>query len=244
MTANQIYGGRYEVLSRAGTGGMAEVYRARDDLLGREVALKVLSDRFAGDRSFVERFRREAQSAANLSHPNIVSLYDYGSDNGTYFIVMEYIDGRSLEDVVRAEGALLPERAAEIAADIAQALHRAHKAGLVHRDVKPSNVMLTSNGQIKVTDFGIARALSSNGEQTVTQTGMVIGTASYLSPEQAQGSPVDERSDVYSLGCPAVAARPSPASPLWRSHTSTCGNRQSLPRAETPTFRARSTRSS
>jgi beta-lactam-binding protein with PASTA domain/tRNA A-37 threonylcarbamoyl transferase component Bud32 len=201
MSPDRIFGGRYEVLERVGAGGMAEVYRARDDLLGREVAVKVLSERFARDRSFVERFRREAQSAAHLNHPNIVSLYDYGADNGTYFIVMEYIDGRPLDDVIRHEGALLPERAAEIASDIAQALQRAHSGGLVHRDIKPSNVMITSSGQIKVTDFGIARALASDGEPTVTQTGMVMGTASYLSPEQAQGNPVDARSDVYSLGC-------------------------------------------
>jgi eukaryotic-like serine/threonine-protein kinase len=199
--ATRTFGGRYEVIERVGSGGMAEVFRARDDLLGREVAVKVLSERFARDRSFVERFRREAQSAANLNHPNIVSLYDYGADNGTYFIVMEFIDGRPLDDIIRTEGALLPERAAEIASDIAQALHKAHLGGLVHRDVKPSNVMMTSQGQTKVTDFGIARALVNDGEQTVTQTGMVIGTASYLSPEQAQGNPVDARSDVYSLGC-------------------------------------------
>jgi beta-lactam-binding protein with PASTA domain/tRNA A-37 threonylcarbamoyl transferase component Bud32 len=201
VSSHRTFGGRYEVLERVGAGGMAEVYRARDDLLGREVAVKVLNERFASDRSFVERFRREAQSAANLNHPNIVSLYDYGSDNGTYFIVMEYIDGRPLDEIIRREGNLLPERAAEIAADIAQALHKAHDGGLVHRDIKPSNVMLTSSGQTKVTDFGIARALVSDGEPTVTQTGMVIGTASYLSPEQAQGNPVDARSDVYSLGC-------------------------------------------
>jgi beta-lactam-binding protein with PASTA domain/tRNA A-37 threonylcarbamoyl transferase component Bud32 len=201
MTAARTFGGRYEVLERVGAGGMAEVYRARDELLGRDVAVKVLSERFARDLSFVERFRREAQSAANLNHPNIVSLYDYGSDNGTYFIVMEYIDGRPLDDIIRREGVLLPERAAEIASDIAEALHKAHGGGLVHRDIKPSNVMITSGGQTKVTDFGIARAVASDGEQTVTQTGMVIGTASYLSPEQAQGNPVDARSDVYSLGC-------------------------------------------
>jgi beta-lactam-binding protein with PASTA domain/tRNA A-37 threonylcarbamoyl transferase component Bud32 len=199
--ASTVYGGRYEILERVGTGGMAEVYRARDDLLGREVAVKVLSERFARDSSFVERFRREARSAANLNHPNIVSLYDYGSDNGTYFIVMEYIDGRPLDDIVHRDGALLPERAAEIASDVALALSRAHTGGLVHRDVKPSNIMITANGQTKVTDFGIARAVTGNGDQTVTQTGMVIGTAAYLSPEQAQGRPVDARSDVYALGC-------------------------------------------
>src|SRR5688572_10985996 len=146
---------------------MADVYRARDELLGREVAVKVLSERFARDRSFVERFRREAQAAANLSHPNIVALYDYGSEGDTYFIVMEFIDGRSLSDVIADEGPLLPERAAEIASDVAKALERAHSAGLVHRDIKPSNIMLTSTGQTKVTDFGIVRALGGEAEQTM-----------------------------------------------------------------------------
>jgi beta-lactam-binding protein with PASTA domain len=180
---------------------MADVYRARDELLGREVAVKVLSERFSRDRSFVERFRREAQAAANLSHPNIVSLYDYGSDDDTYFIVMEFIDGRSLAEIITADGGLQPERAAEIASDVAKALEAAHKGGLVHRDIKPGNIMITNSGQTKVTDFGIVRALGGDSEQTMTQTGMVIGTAAYLSPEQAQGSPVDARSDVYSLGC-------------------------------------------
>ena len=198
---NQTYGGRYAVIERIGTGGMAEVYRARDELLGREVAVKVLSERLSTDRSFVERFRREAQAAANLNHPNIVSLYDYGTDGSTNFIVMEYIDGRSLADIIRDEAPLLPERAAEIGADVAKALERAHNAGLVHRDIKPNNIMMTSTGQTKVTDFGIVRALGGDTEQQMTQTGMVIGTAAYLSPEQAQGSAVDARSDVYSLGC-------------------------------------------
>jgi serine/threonine-protein kinase len=199
--SGRTFGGRYAVIERVGAGGMAEVYRARDELLGRDVAVKVLSERFARDTSFVERFRREAQAAANLSHPNIVSLYDYGSDGETYFIVMEFIDGRGLDEIIRDEGPLLPERAAEIASDVAKALERAHTAGLVHRDVKPSNIMITSQGQTKVTDFGIVRALGGDGENTMTQTGMVIGTAAYLSPEQAQGNPVDARSDVYSLGC-------------------------------------------
>jgi serine/threonine-protein kinase len=181
---------------------MAEVYRARDELLGRDVAVKVLNDRLSRDKSFVERFRREAQSAANLNHPNVVSLYDYGADDGAYYIVMEYIEGKSLGDMVGESGALLPERAAEIAADVAAALERAHSSGLVHRDIKPTNIMVTRTGQTKVTDFGIARALGQSSEQTqMTQTGMVIGTAAYLSPEQAQGNPVDARSDVYSLGC-------------------------------------------
>lgn len=199
MSDPQTYGGRYAVLEGVGTGGMAEVYRARDELLGRQVALKVLSRRLSRDRAFVERFRREAQAAANLNHPNIVSLYDYGSEDGNYYIVMEFIEGRSLDELIAA-GRIMPERAAEIAADVAKALERAHAAGLVHRDVKPGNVMITDAGEVKVTDFGIVRALAGDGEQTVTQTGMVIGTAAYLSPEQAQGHPVDARSDVYSLG--------------------------------------------
>lgn len=203
MTASSTtFGGRYSIIEKVGSGGMADVYRARDELLGRQVALKVLSQRFSSDASFVQRFRREAQSAANLNHPNVVSLYDFGSDDGVHFIVMELIEGRSLAEVIHAEGPLLPERAAEIAADVAAALERAHDAGLVHRDVKPSNIMITNSGQTKVTDFGIVRAAAgADGEQTMTQTGMVIGTASYLSPEQAQGAPVDARSDVYSLGC-------------------------------------------
>ena len=180
---------------------MARVYRARDELLGREVALKVLSERLSSDRSFVERFRREAQNAAGLNHPNIVALYDYGDEDNRYFIVMELIEGRSLSEVLDEDGALMPERAAEIARDTANGLGRAHEAGIVHRDIKPHNIMITNNGQTKVTDFGIARALGGDAEATMTQTGMVIGTAAYLSPEQAQGNPVDARSDVYSLGC-------------------------------------------
>ncbi len=200
MSRPRSFGNRYIAESSIGSGGMSEVYLARDDLLGRQVAVKVLSERLARDSSFVARFKREAQSAANLSHPNIVSLYDYGDDGGTYFIVMEYIDGRSVADVIAAEGSLLPERAAEIASDVAAALERAHAAGLVHRDIKPANIMLSRDGATKVTDFGIARAVRGDNEQTMTQAGMVIGTAAYLSPEQAQGNPIDARSDVYSLG--------------------------------------------
>ena len=200
-TSARTFGGRYVVIDSAGTGGMAEVYRARDELLGRDVAVKVLSARLSTDQTFVERFRREAQAAANLNHPNVVSLYDFGADGTTYYIVMEYIDGQPLADIIKMQGPLMPERAAEITADVAKGLERAHGAGLVHRDIKPSNIMINSAGQTKVTDFGIARALSREGDQTMTQTGMVIGTAAYLSPEQAQGHPVDQRSDVYSLGC-------------------------------------------
>jgi len=177
---------------------MADVFQAEDELLGRRVAVKILHPQFASDEAFVTRFRREAQQAAGLSHPNIVSIYDWGEDDDTYFIVMELIDGRTLRDIRRSEGPLLPRRAAEIAAETAAALTVAHQAAVYHRDVKPGNIMLTPDGSVKVTDFGIARALDDSAE--LTRTGAVIGTATYFSPEQAQGLPADERSDVYSLG--------------------------------------------
>ena len=177
---------------------MADVFQAEDELLGRQVAVKILHPQFASDEAFVARFRREAQQAAGLSHPNIVSIYDWGEDDDTYFIVMELIDGRTLRDIRRSEGPLLPRRAAEIAAETAAALTVAHQAAVYHRDVKPGNIMLTPDGSVKVTDFGIARALDDSAE--LTRTGAVIGTATYFSPEQAQGLPADERSDVYSLG--------------------------------------------
>ena len=177
---------------------MADVFEGEDLLLGRRVAVKVLHRQFAADVAFVERFRREAQAAANLSHPNIVSIFDWGNDNGTYFMVMELIEGRTLRDVLRTEGALLPRRAVEIALESAAALSVAHQAGLSHRDVKPGNIMLTPDGSVKVTDFGIARAFDDSEE--LTRTGAVIGTATYFSPEQAQGMRADPRSDIYSLG--------------------------------------------
>lgn len=193
------YGGRYQITSPIASGGMAEVFLARDELLGREVALKVLHPEFARDSAFIERFRREARAAASLNDPRIVSVFDWGSDDGTYYIVMEYVQGRSLREVIQTEGPLSPQRAAEIAADVCAALHLAHQQGIVHRDIKPANITISPTGQTKVMDFGIARQSQDSG-QTVTQTGTVIGTAAYLSPEQAQGLPVDARSDVYSTG--------------------------------------------
>ena len=189
---------RYQITSHLARGGMADVYEGRDTLLNRKVAIKVLHSQFSADEAFVKRFRREAQAAANLSHPNIVGIYDWGQAQNTYFIVMELVDGRSLRDVLKTEGALLARRATEITAEVAAALSVAHQAGLVHRDVKPGNILLAKDGTVKVTDFGIARAWDDS--QELTRTGAVIGTATYFSPEQAQGAAADARSDVYSLG--------------------------------------------
>jgi beta-lactam-binding protein with PASTA domain len=194
----RIYSNRYEVTHLIDRGGMALVYRAQDLLLSRAVALKILYPELSADPLFVERFRREAQAAANLSHPNIVPVFDWGEDNGTYFIVMELIDGTSLDHDLRGARTLSPSRSAVIAAQVASALGYAHRSGVVHRDVKPGNILITSDGQVKVTDFGIAQAVSS--EDQFAEAGSVMGTATYFSPEQASGAPVDGRSDVYSLG--------------------------------------------
>jgi eukaryotic-like serine/threonine-protein kinase len=195
----RVLANRYEIDAVLGQGGMAKVFKGTDRVLGRTVAVKVLSPQFAGDHQFVSRFRREAQAAAALNHPNIVSVFDTGDQGDVHFIVMEFVQGRTLRDAIRQEGPILPERAVEITEEVARALAAAHEAGLVHRDVKPGNIMLTSDGSdAKVMDFGIARTTTGD---TLTQTAAVLGTASYLSPEQAQGQPVDARTDIYSLGC-------------------------------------------
>ena len=196
-TVARVFANRYEIRTQVGRGGMADVYLARDRLLNRRVAVKVLSPTFAADPAFVERFRREAKAAASLNHSNIVAVYDSGQEDGVSFIVMEYVNGKTLSELLRQYGTVPPMEAVRIAADIADALEFAHRNGVVHRDVKPGNVLITPEGAVKVTDFGIARAESSD---TLTKTGNVLGTATYFSPEQAQGFALDGRSDVYSLG--------------------------------------------
>ena len=196
IESGTVIDGRYEVLSRIGTGGMADVYLARDQLLGRQVAVKLLHHRFAEDQEFVERFRREASSAAGMSHPNVVAIFDRGEWDGTYYIAMEYLPGRSLKAVVREQGPLEPAAAIDIVIQILQAARFAHRRGVIHRDLKPHNVILDEEGRAKVTDFGIARA----GASDMTLTGSIMGTAQYLSPEQAQGHAVSAASDIYAVG--------------------------------------------
>jgi serine/threonine-protein kinase len=204
MTQPRLLGGRYELDGVVGRGGMAEVYRARDIRLDRIVAIKTLRADLARDQIFQARFRREAQSAASLNHPSIVAVYDTGEDMATGvpvpYIVMEFVDGRTVRDLLQDGHRLLPERSLEIIDGVLRALDYSHQAGIVHRDIKPGNVMVTRNGDIKVMDFGIARAMS-DAQATMTQTAQVIGTAQYLSPEQARGERVDSRSDLYSTGC-------------------------------------------
>ena len=191
-----IIDGRYRILKLVGSGGMADVYCAEDLQLGRQVALKLLYRRFAQDGEFVERFRREASSAAGLQHPNVVSVYDRGEEDGTQYIAMEYLDGRTLKQIVQAEGPLAPGRASFLVEQVLRAARFAHKRGIIHRDLKPHNVIVDADDRAKVTDFGIALA----GVSDMTQTGSIMGTAQYLSPEQAQGQAVDARSDLYSVG--------------------------------------------
>ncbi|MEO9140160.1 MAG: Stk1 family PASTA domain-containing Ser/Thr kinase [Jatrophihabitans sp.] len=205
MTQPRMVGGRYELGELIGYGGMAEVHRGRDTRLNRDVAIKILRADLARDPSFLNRFRREAHSAAGLNQPSIVAVYDTGEDaaaDGTSipFIVMEFVEGRTLRDILKSEGKLPPRRAMEITAEICNALEFSHRNGIIHRDIKPANVMITHAGAVKVMDFGIARAVADTSA-TITQTANVIGTAQYLSPEQARGESVDARSDVYSTGC-------------------------------------------
>src|SRR5215212_9503370 len=193
---NRVFDGRYVIRRRLGSGGMADVYLAEDQELGRRVALKMLNDRHASDEQFVERFRREAQSAAGLNHPNIVSIFDRGHAEGTYYIAMEFLDGRTLKELLVRNGPTPVPIAIDYARQILGALAFAHRNGIVHRDIKPHNVLVGPDGRLKVTDFGIARS----GASQMTEVGSIIGTAQYLSPEQARGAAVDDRSDLYSTG--------------------------------------------
>jgi eukaryotic-like serine/threonine-protein kinase len=196
LEAETVVDGRYRVLHRLGSGGMAEVYCAQDLQLGRKVALKILYRRFAEDGEFVERFRREASSAAGLQHQHVVAVYDRGEYDGTYYIAMEYLEGRSLKTIVQQEAPLDPDRAIDLIIQVLRAARFAHRRGIIHRDLKPHNVIVDADGRAKVTDFGIARA----GASDMTQTGSIMGTAQYLSPEQAQGHAVSAASDIYSIG--------------------------------------------
>jgi serine/threonine protein kinase len=196
MTA-EVIADRYELEELVGKGGMSTVYRARDRLLERTVAIKLLHEHYSRDDDYVERFRREARAAARLSHPNIVTVIDRGESDGRQFIVFEYVDGQNLKQLVESEGRLPVRTALELSIEIGHALAFAHESGLVHRDVKPQNVLL-GNGDVKVTDFGIAH--SGDVKQGLTQTGTVLGTSDYIAPEQATGQAVSELSDVYSLG--------------------------------------------
>src|ERR671930_359732 len=196
VAGNTVVDGRYRILNRIGSGGMADVYCAEDTHLGRQVALKVLHRRFAQDQEFVERFRREASAAAGLQHPNVVNVFDRGSHDGTYYIAMEFLQGETLKDVIKREAPLSQERAIDLGIQVLRAAGFAHKRGVIHRDFKPHNVMVGPTGNVKVTDFGIARA----GASEMTETGSIMGTAQYLSPEQAQGHGVTAASDIYSIG--------------------------------------------
>jgi len=194
---SKIFGGRYEVIDRIGAGGMAIVYKAKDLLLNRVVTIKVLREQFVSDEDFIRRFRREAQSAASLSHPNIVSVYDVGKEGDMEYIVMEYVEGRNLKEIIREYAPLSTDQSINLGRQITKAIQNAHEHHIIHRDIKPHNILVTAEGHAKVTDFGIARAVSS---ATVTHTGDIIGSVHYLSPEQAKGLVSNEQSDIYSLG--------------------------------------------
>ncbi|WP_336786226.1 Stk1 family PASTA domain-containing Ser/Thr kinase [Paenibacillus sp. MMO-177] len=196
MIGHQL-GGRYEILTKIGGGGMALVYKAHDILLNRNVAVKILRQQFVHDEEFIRRFRREAQSAASLSHPNVVSIYDVGQEEDTHYIVMEYIEGHNLNEIIHERAPLQADEAVRIAAQICDALEHAHQNHIIHRDIKPHNILIGKNGRVKVTDFGIARAVTSS---TITQTGSVVGSVHYFSPEHAKGISTGEKSDLYSLG--------------------------------------------
>jgi beta-lactam-binding protein with PASTA domain len=196
VAENTLVDGRYRITSRIGTGGMADVYCAHDEHLGRDVALKMLHRRFAQDQEFVERFRREASAAAGLQHPNVVGVFDRGEYDGTYYIAMEFVAGRTLKDLISQDAPLDQERAVDITVQILRAAGFAHRRGVIHRDFKPQNVIVDHDDRVKVTDFGIARA----GASEITETGSIMGTAQYLSPEQAQGTAAEDTSDLYSIG--------------------------------------------
>lgn len=193
-----LLGNRYEILEQLGGGGMAVVYKGKDTLLDRLVTIKVLRPAYAADEQFLMRFRREAQAVARLSHPNIVSIYDVGFDGGYHYLVMEYVDGEDLKSILRRQGRMVPQVAARIVADVAQALQHAHENNIVHRDIKPHNILITRQGRAKLTDFGIAR--ETDGGVTVTQSDSILGSVHYLSPEQAEGRLAGPASDIYSLG--------------------------------------------
>jgi len=194
---SKVFGGRYAVIDRIGAGGMAIVYKAKDTLLNRVVTIKVLREQFVSDEEFIRRFRREAQAAASLSHPNIVSIYDVGKDGDTEYIVMEYVEGKNLKEVIRDYAPLSPDQALSLVRQIGEAIRHAHEHHIIHRDIKPHNILITADGRAKVTDFGIARAVTA---ATVTHTGDIVGSVHYLSPEQARGLQCNEQSDLYSLG--------------------------------------------
>ena len=195
LTEGMFIAERYEIIGKIGAGGMSDVYKAKDHVLGRFVAIKVLKQEFSEDVNFVTKFRTEAQSAAGLEHPNIVNIYDVGSENGMHYIVMEYVDGITLKTYIEKKGKLTYKEAVSIAIQVGRGIEAAHNKNIVHRDIKPQNIIVSKNGNIKVTDFGIAKAASSN-----TLTSGAMGSVHYISPEQARGGYSDERSDIYSLG--------------------------------------------